>query len=445
MWTAQKGFLGPPRSIRSRCRPGSTEADIDVFAAEYQRTGFRGGLNWYRNIDRNWELTAPWHGAIIRQPALFIAGTRDAVITGSLGQRALDDLESVVPNLAQKILLDGAGHWIQQERPDEVNAALIEFARAHTWTVLCGRREFKTLAFPSPSRRPTCPSPTTPDNVRLHYEEAGSGTPLLFVHEFAGDHRAWEPQMRYFARRYRCITYSARGYTPSDVPPTPDSYGYERFRDDVIVMLDHLKIDKAHIVGLSMGGYATLCAGIKYPQRALSLTLAGTGSGSERAYQEEFRAAAEVTAKEYDTLGSAGVAKTYGMGPARIPFEVKDPRGYKEFYDQFASHDAKGAANTLRGYQIRRPSVYDFEAEVKKITLPTLIVCGDEDDPCIEPSVWLKQHIATSGLAMFPKSGHTVNIEEPALFNQTLGDFLALVDAGRWGARDKRSMRAERK
>ena len=285
----------------------------------------------------------------------------------------------------------------------------------------------------------------TRDNVRLHYEEVGSGTPLLFVHEFAGDWRAWEPQMRYFARRYRCITYSARGYTPSDVPPSPDSYGYEKFRDDIVAMLDHLKIEKAHIVGLSMGGYATLCAGIKYPQRALSLTLAGTGSGSERWLTDDFRKAAEATAKEYDTVGSSGVAKTYGMGPARVPFEVKDPRGYKEFYDQFAGHDAKGAANTLRGYQINRPPIYDFEADIKKIALPTLIICGDEDDPCIEPSVYLKKHIAASGLAMFPKSGHTVNIEEPALFNQTLGDFLALVDAGRWGARDKRSIRAEKK
>ena len=126
----QKGFLGPsidPVALP----PWLSEADIEVFAAEYQRTGFRGGLNWYRNIDRNWTLTAPWHGATIRQHALFIAGTRDAVITGSLGQRALDEMERVVPNLAQKILIDGAGHWIQQERPDEVNAALIEFARAH--------------------------------------------------------------------------------------------------------------------------------------------------------------------------------------------------------------------------------------------------------------------------------------------------------------------------
>ena len=285
------------------------------------------------------------------------------------------------------------------------------------------------------------PFAVTRDNVRLHYEEVGSGTPLVFVHEFAGDWRAWEPQMRYFARRYRCVTFSFRGYHPSDVPPEPKSYGYELFRDDVIAVMDHLKIDKAHLCGLSMGGYATLCVGIKYPARALSLTMAGTGSGSERWYVDDFRKNSEATAKQYDSIGSEGVAKTYGMGPARIPFEVKDPRGFKEFYDQFASHSAKGAANTLRGYQVGRPPIYDFEAEIKKIALASLIICGDEDDPCVEPSLYLKKHIAASGLAIFPKSGHTVNIEEPALFNQTLGDFLGLVDAGRWGPRDPRSVR----
>ena len=289
------------------------------------------------------------------------------------------------------------------------------------------------------------PFASTRDNVRLHYEEVGRGTPLVFVHEFAGDWRAWEPQMRYFARRYRCVTFSFRGYHPSDVPPTPDAYGYEHFRDDVIAVMDHLKIDSAHVCGLSMGGYATLNVGMKYPQRALSLTMAGTGSGSERGVLEEFRRTSEATAQEYDRVGSEGVAKTYGMGPSRIPFEVKDPRGYREFYDQFASHSARGAANTLRGYQGGRPPVYAFEDEIKKIALPTLIICGDEDDACIEPSIYLKRQIATSGLAIFPKSGHTVNIEEPALFNQTLGDFLAQVDAGRWGARDKRSIRAEKK
>src|ERR1044072_5234958 len=124
-----KGFLGKPGGAVPRPR-WLSESDIDVFAAEYARTGFRGGLNWYRNIDRNWELTAPWHAAKIMQPALFIAGSRDAVIAGSMGRRALDEMDGVVPNLERKILLDGAGHWIQQERPAEVNAALIEFARA---------------------------------------------------------------------------------------------------------------------------------------------------------------------------------------------------------------------------------------------------------------------------------------------------------------------------
>jgi proline iminopeptidase len=95
----------------------------------------------------------------------------------------------------------------------------------------------------------------------------------------------------------------------------------------------------------------------------------------------------------------------------------------------------------MRGFQAARPSVYDFEADIKRITVPTLIVCGDEDDPCIEPSLFLKKHIAASGLAMFPKSGHTVNLEEPALFNETLDRFFALVDAGRWPARDPRALR----
>ena len=125
-----KGFLGAPQG-KARIPPWLTESDIAVFVTEYERTGFRGALNWYRNIDRNWELTAPFDGAKIAQPALFIAGTNDAVITGSIGKRALDEMGDVVPDLRRKLLLEGAGHWIQQERPAEVNAALIEFAREH--------------------------------------------------------------------------------------------------------------------------------------------------------------------------------------------------------------------------------------------------------------------------------------------------------------------------
>ncbi|HVG52108.1 MAG TPA: alpha/beta hydrolase [Xanthobacteraceae bacterium] len=285
------------------------------------------------------------------------------------------------------------------------------------------------------------PYATTRDNIRLYYEEVGSGTPLLFVHEFGGDHRSWEMQMRYFSRRYRCIAYSARGYTPSDVPNSPDAYSYKHFAGDVVEMLDHLKIAKAHIVGLSMGGYCALQVGLHHPGRALSLTLAGTGSGSELHRLEEFRKNNDATAKQFETLGSKVVATTYGLGPGRVPFEIKDPRGYAEFSTQFGEHDSQGSAHTIRGFQGSRPSIFEFESDVRKIALPTLIVVGDEDDACIESSLYLKRCIAASGLAMFPKTGHCVNLEEPALFNQTLADFLSLVEAGRWLPRDPRSVR----
>ena len=108
------------------------------------------------------------------------------------------------------------------------------------------------------------PYAVTKDNVKLYYEEAGSGTPIIFSHEFAGDYRNWEPQMRYFSRRHRCITYSARGYKPSDVPPDVKSYSYQIWASDAIAVLDHLKIDKAHVVGLSQGGYTAVQIGILY-------------------------------------------------------------------------------------------------------------------------------------------------------------------------------------
>lgn len=285
------------------------------------------------------------------------------------------------------------------------------------------------------------PHATTTDKVRLYYEEVGSGTPMLFAHEFSGDNRSWEPQMRYFARSHRCIAYAARGYKPSDVPQDPKSYSYEIWISDALAVLDHLKIEKAHIVGLSMGGYMAVLFGARHPDRALSITAAGVGSGSERAHMDEFRKNANETADLFEKEGSAAVAKVYGMNAPRIPFLVKDPRGYQEFFDQFASHDPKGSANTLRGFQASRPSIYDFEKEIRGITVPTLVMVGDEDEPCVEPSIYLKQWIMPSGLAVFPKSGHVINIEEPALFNQTLGDFISRVEAGRWPARDPRSIR----
>src|SRR6185436_1313271 len=131
------------------------------------------------------------------------------------------------------------------------------------------------------------PKLTTDDGVQLYYEEAGAGTPVVFVHEFGGDYRSWEPQVRHFSRRYRCIAYNARGYPPSDVPEDAASYSQARACDDICCVLDQLKIGKAHIVGLSMGGLATLHFGLTYPDRARSLLVAGAGYGSERAERDK--------------------------------------------------------------------------------------------------------------------------------------------------------------
>ena len=285
------------------------------------------------------------------------------------------------------------------------------------------------------------PYATTKDNVKLYYEEAGQGTPILFCHEFAGDHRNWEMQMRFFSRRHRCITYSARGYKPSDVPKDWKDYSYKDFSSDAIAVLDHLKIDKAHFVGLSMGGYTAIQIGLDYPDRALSIVPAGTGSGSERAHIEDFRKNSKALYDEFRNKGTAEVVKAYGLSPARISFLVKDPRGFEEFNKMFSEHDSLGCANTMRGFQAERPSIYDFEADIRKIKVPTLIVVGDEDEPCLEPSFLLKQWMPTAGLVVMPRTGHVVNQEEPALFNDAVADFIARVEAGRWPARDPRSYR----
>ncbi len=284
------------------------------------------------------------------------------------------------------------------------------------------------------------PYAITPDKVRLHYEETGQGTPVLFVHEFSGDHRSWEAQMRELGKRYRCIAYAARGYTPSDVPADKNAYTYQHVMRDCIAVLDHLNVDRAHVVGLSMGGYTALQVALNHPARVRSMVLAGTGSGSERWFSEQFHKNSQDVALVFEREGSAAVARTYGNGPSRVPFANKDPRGFAEFTKHLAEHDAQGSANTSRGFQGGRPSLYDFESGIRALKIPTLIVVGDEDDRCIEPSLFLKQAIAASGLIMFPKTGHLVNLEEPDLFNQVVGEFLARVDGGRWPDRDPRSI-----
>jgi pimeloyl-ACP methyl ester carboxylesterase len=261
----------------------------------------------------------------------------------------------------------------------------------------------------------------------------------VFVHEFAGDARSWEPQVRYFSRRYRCIAYNARGYPPSEVPADVERYSQARARDDIRAVLDVLKIERAHVVGLSMGANATLHFGLTYPKRALSLTFAGGGYGSHPATHAKFQEDSRANAETIRRQGIAHFVDTYGRGATRVQMHVKDPRAFDEYLRQFREHSAPGSMNTLLGVQARRPSFYDMTAEIARLQVPLLILTGDEDEPSLEASLMVKRCAPMAALAVLPKSGHGINLEEPALFNQLVGDFLHQVEAGRWGARDPRA------
>jgi pimeloyl-ACP methyl ester carboxylesterase len=284
---------------------------------------------------------------------------------------------------------------------------------------------------------------TAEDGVRLHAEATGAtgtGAPLLFIHEFAGDHRSWEPQVRHFSGGYRCLTYAARGYPPSDVPRDPAAYSQERAVADAIAVLDGLGVDRAHVVGLSMGGFTALHLALRHPARVVSAVVAGAGYGALPDRADAFRVECEATAAAFETEGAELVAARYALGPARVQFQNKNPCGWAEFAAALGEHSALGAALTMRGVQAARPSLYRLRDELAQVRTPVLLVVGDEDEGCLETALMLKRTVSTSGLAILPRTGHTANLEEPDVFNEVVDRFLAAVERGAWRPRDPRSL-----
>ncbi|HEY2425369.1 MAG TPA: alpha/beta hydrolase [Pseudolabrys sp.] len=278
------------------------------------------------------------------------------------------------------------------------------------------------------------PHITAQDGTRLYYEEAGSGSSIIFVHEYAGDYRTWEMQMRFFSRAHRCITYSQRGYPPSDVPKDGARYSQDIARDDVLAVMDALKVDKAHVVGHSMGAYTALHVGIHAPARCISVVAAGCGWGSspDAKRREDMKTLAAETGKMFAAEGIASAAAKYADAPMRQAQKNKDPRGYAEFARMLAEHSAEGHAQTMFNLQLKRPTLWEMERDLKKFSVPLLIIVGDEDEPCIDGSVYLKRTAPTAGLLMIPRTGHNVPTEEPAAFNAALADLFAAAEAGRW-------------
>ncbi|MGH7279839.1 MAG: alpha/beta fold hydrolase [Candidatus Rokuibacteriota bacterium] len=269
------------------------------------------------------------------------------------------------------------------------------------------------------------------NGVDIYYEEVGSGVPLVWSHEFGGDYRSWEPQMRYFGRRYRVIAYNHRGYPPSEVPKDPAAYSSAQLVGDLHQLLRALGIREAHVGGLSMGANVALNFGIAYPAMVRSLVIAACGSGSVNREQALAQYAAHADAVERD--GIHALLENFDALASRQAFRAKDPRGWEEFRRHAAEHSPQACAHLLRGVIMRRRTIFELETELAALTVPTLIMVGDQDEPCIEPALFMRRHIRRAGLAMLPMSGHTINIEEPGLFNTHVAEFLAAVESGRWG------------
>lgn len=279
------------------------------------------------------------------------------------------------------------------------------------------------------------------DGVKIYFEECGpvDAPVILFAHEFGGDYRSWEDQMHHFSRGWRCITFSNRGYPGSDAPAGETAYGQDIANRDAIAVLDHLKVAKAHVVGLSMGGYTTLMLAAKFPDRVISCVAAGAGSGALKSSRQHFIDEAKGAAAEMDRRGAVD-AGAIGLGPTRVQLQNKNPRGWAQFVAHLGEHAAHAAAKTLRQVQASRASLYDLEAELKAVRAPTLLLVGDEDEPCLDVNLWLKRLMPTARLAMLPGSGHAINLEEPALFNHLVEQFLCEVERGRWSPRDSRAV-----
>jgi pimeloyl-ACP methyl ester carboxylesterase len=267
-------------------------------------------------------------------------------------------------------------------------------------------------------------------DVELYYEETGQGAPLVWSHEFGGDHRSWEPQVRYFSRGYRVVTYNHRGYPPSSAPADARAYSQDILVEDLHRLLRHLGLGRVHLAGCSMGANVARDFALAHPDMVRSLVMVGAGAGSVN--REAFLQSQAATAEALEREGQASRVRAFESLPARASFKAKDPRGFAEFLRQAGEHDARACAHLAREVMSRRRTVPELEAPLSALRVPTLIVVGDHDAPCVEPSLMMRALIPHAGLLVLPACGHTPNIEEPGLFNLHVSEFLACVERGRW-------------
>jgi len=266
------------------------------------------------------------------------------------------------------------------------------------------------------------------DGVRLHYEETGDGPAIVFAHELASDLRQWRGQVRALSGHFRCISYNARGYPPSDVPQADSAYEHLKFVEDIGAIQHQLGLERSYLVGWSMGAYAALLFALQNPGRMKGLVLSGIGSGSPPAEIEGFRTDMAALAALYLERGAEAGADQIAAGPNRQPLRLRHPRRWAAWKKNLSGHSAQGMARVCRNYQGRRPSLYDFKAGLAGLDVPTLLIVGEEDAPCIEATQFLADAIPGAELQLFPSAGHAPNLEDPQTFNRVVSAFVDRIE-----------------
>jgi pimeloyl-ACP methyl ester carboxylesterase len=274
------------------------------------------------------------------------------------------------------------------------------------------------------------------NGFEMAVEEHGSGYPLVFSHDYGSNHRTWDEQISRFAREYRCITYSSRGFPPSEIPEDVQSYSSDLVIDDLLALLDALDIERAHLVGVSAGSNIVLQAAMKCPERCSAVVVgsAGTGSIDREAFLEHIGGLGKLA-----RLGKMDeVAQRFSEGPFLRDFKIKNECGWQQFRDRMAELSALGWANAVDGVLLKRPVVADLADGFRSCKTPALIMAGDNDATCVEPAHFMHERLSNSALAIVPRSGHFLHLEEPELFNTLVAAFLRRVESGNWDDREAR-------
>lgn len=261
------------------------------------------------------------------------------------------------------------------------------------------------------------------NGVRLYYEVTGKGRPVVFVHGFGCGIRSWDPQVGALARAYRVIAYDVRGHGLSEAPTEASAYSQPTSVEDLRGLLDVLKVRRAAVVGLSMGGNIALNFALTHPMRVSALVVADTGAGSDG--HAEWVATCHAFAAALDAGGTEAFADMAMASPLFTPYCAKGPAAQRFIRSCLMTHRARGVAHTAREVLARRPRIYELEPQLRELRVPTLLIVGDGDDPCLKIHDFMARTIPRARSVVLRGTGHLSNLESPAAFNAVVRRFLA--------------------